>query len=157
MPRAPKPPQPQSTADTAFEASVLFLLCTMGSRIDVLAERHLRKTLDVSLMEWRVLEVLAVEPSASPGRIISVSGVHKAAVSRAANALQQRGLLKRVAAPNHGLRTHLFLTAAGRALYRRGIVQREVEEDRLLKGLTDKQRGQLADSLRHLMRNIEAQ
>lgn len=157
MPRAPKPSQPQSTADTAFEASVLFLLCTMGSRIDVLAERHLRKALDVSLMEWRVLAVLAVEPSASPGRIISVSGVHKAAVSRAANALEQRGLLKRVPAPNHGLRTHLFLTAAGRALYRRGIVQREVEEDRLLKGLSEKQRGQLADSLRHLMRNIEAQ
>lgn len=157
MPRAPKPSQPQSTADTAFEASVLFLLCTMGSRIDVLAGRHLRKALDVSLMEWRVLAVLAVEPSASPGRIISVSGVHKAAVSRAANALEQRGLLKRVPAPNHGLRTHLFLTAAGRALYRRGIVQREVEEDRLLKGLSEKQRGQLADSLRHLMRNIEAQ
>jgi DNA-binding MarR family transcriptional regulator len=157
MPRAPKPSKPQSTADTAFEASVLFLMCTMGSRIDVLAERQLRKTLDVSLMEWRVFEVLAVEPSASPGRIINVSGVHKAAVSRAVNALEQRGLLKRMPAPDHGLRTHLFLTAAGRALYRKGIVDRELQEDRLLHGLSDKQRKQLADSLRHLMRNIEAQ
>jgi len=157
MPRAPKSPKPQSTADTAFEASTLFMMCTLGSKIDVLAERHLRKTLDVSLMEWRVFEVLAIEPAAAPGRITSVSRVHKAAVSRAVNALEQRGFLKRMPAPDHGLRTHLFLTPAGRALYRKGIGDREMNEARLLHGLSQRQRKQLKDSLRHVMRNLDAE
>ena len=104
-------------------------------------------------MEWRVLEVLAVEPAAAPGRIISVSGVHKAAVSRAANALEQRGLLKRVAAPDHGLRTHLYLTAAGRALYRRGIGERQWAEEQLLKKISAKGRHQLIELLQQIMRN----
>jgi DNA-binding MarR family transcriptional regulator len=102
-----------------------------------------------------VLEVLAVEPAAPPGRIISVSGVHKAAVSRAVNALEKRGLLKRVPAPDHGLRTHLFLTAAGRALYRRGIGERQRAEEDLLNGLSEKDRRNLIKTLQRLMRNYD--
>jgi DNA-binding MarR family transcriptional regulator len=150
-----KEPRPQTTAGTVFEASPSFLICALGNRIDVSAERHLRKILDISLMEWRVLEVLAVEPAAPPGRIISVSGVHKAAVSRAVNALEQRGLLKRAPAPDHGLRTHLFLTAAGRALYRRGIGERQCAEEDLLKGLSERDRRHLIRMLQSLMRNYD--
>jgi DNA-binding MarR family transcriptional regulator len=155
MPRTPKSTKQQSTAGTVFEASPSFLICALGNRIDVSAERHLRKALNISLMEWRVLEVLAVEPAAPPGRIISVSGVHKAAVSRAVNALEQRGLLTRAPAPDHGLRTNLFLTAAGRALYRRGIGERQRAEEDLLTGLTEKDRKHLIKTLQGLMRNYD--
>lgn len=148
--------QPRTTAGTAFEASLSFLICALGKRIDVAAERQLRKALDLALMEWRVLEVIAVEAAAPPGRIIDVSGVHKAAVSRAVNALEARGLLKRVAARDHGLRTHLFLTSAGRAVYRRGIGERRRSEELLLGGLSVKQRQCLIDLLRHVMRSFGA-
>lgn len=155
MQRAKKPAEQRSTAGTVFESSPTFLICALGNRLDVTAERHLRKALDISLMEWRVLEVLAVEPAAPPGRIISVSGVHKAAVSRAVNALEQRGLLKRVSAPDHGLRTHLFLTAAGRALYKRGIGERQQAEERLLSGVTEQQQKVLIEALQRVMRNLD--
>jgi DNA-binding MarR family transcriptional regulator len=155
MPSRPKSPKQQSTAGTVFEASPSFLICALGNRIDVSAERQLRKALNISLMEWRVLAVLAVEPAAPPGRIISVSGVHKAAVSRAVNALEKRGLLKRAPAPDHGLRTNLFLTAAGRALYRRGIGERHCTEEDLLNGLTEKDRKHLIEMLQSLMRNCD--
>jgi DNA-binding MarR family transcriptional regulator len=148
--------QPQTTAGTAFEASLSFLICALGRKIDVAAERQLRQALDIALMEWRVLEVIAVEEAAPPGRIISVSGVHKAAVSRAVNALEKRGLLKRVAARDHGLRTHLFLTSAGRAVYRRGIGERERFEEQLLGGLSGKQRKNVIDLLQHVMRSFDA-
>ena len=160
-PRPPRAPRAaklstQTTAGTVFEASAIFLICALGNKMDVTAERELRESLDLSLMEWRVLEVLAVEPAASPGRIISVSGVHKAAVSRAVNALEQRGLLKRLSAPDHGLRTHLFLTPTGRALYRRGIGQRQRVEAQLLDGISPKDRLQLMKSLQRVMRNFDA-
>jgi DNA-binding MarR family transcriptional regulator len=155
MPKAKKTVGKQGTAGTVFESSPAFLICALGNRLDVTAERHLRKALDISLMEWRVLEVLAVEPAAPPGRIISVSGVHKAAVSRAVNALEQRGLLKRAPAPDHGLRTHLFLTPAGRALYRRGIGERQQAEEKLLSGVSAQQRETLIEALQRVMRNLD--
>jgi len=144
-----------STAGTAFEASASFLIMTLSNRVTVLAERTLRRALDLSLMEWRVLTVLAVEPAAPPGRIVAITGVNKAAVSRAVNSLERRGLLSRVPAPNHGLRTQLFLTPAGQAMHARGTDERLHSEDELLQGLPSAERLRLLESLKQLMRNLD--
>lgn len=148
-------PTHQSTAGTAFEASISFLVCTLGNRLSVTAERALRRALDLSFMEWRVLTVLAVEPAAPPGRIVAVAGVNKAAVSRAVNSLERRGLLKRVPAPEHRLRTQLFLTEAGQALHARGTDERLHSEDEILAGLPEVERERLLASLRQMLRNLD--
>ena len=145
----------QSTAGTSFEASLSFLICALGNKLSVSAERDLRKRLDVSLMEWRVLAVLAAEPAAPPGRIIAIAGVNKAAVSRAVNSLEHRKLLRRVAATDHGLRTHLFLTAAGLRLHRRGEGARLRGERLLLQGMTANERTRLISLLKKIMRNFD--
>ena len=145
----------QITAGTAFEASPSFLITALGNRIAVASERGIRKALGLSLLEWRVLEVLAVEPAAPPGRIIAVTGVNKANVSRAVSSLEQRGYLRRAAAPDHGKRTHLYLTLAGQGCFRRGSDQRAVAEEALLDGLPPKDRDHLCESLKRLMRNME--
>jgi DNA-binding MarR family transcriptional regulator len=103
-----------------------------------------------------VLTVLAVEPAAPPGRIVSVAGVNKAAVSRAVNSLERRGLLTRVAAPEHRLRTQLYLTDAGTALFERGTRARLNGEDEILAGLSSQDRQALLASLRQLLRNLDA-
>ena len=155
MPAVRPNPAVQSTAGTSFEASPSFLIMALGNKLSVSAERNLRKTLDLSLMEWRVLAVLAVEPAAPPGRIIAIAGVNKAAVSRAVNSLEQRKLLRRVAAANHGLRTHLFLTAAGLRLHKRGEGARMRAESQLTQGMTASERGQLISLLKKIMRNFD--
>ncbi|HEV7633367.1 MAG TPA: MarR family transcriptional regulator [Steroidobacteraceae bacterium] len=155
MPAVRPNPAVQSTAGTSFEASPSFLIMALGNKLSVSAERNLRKTLDLSLMEWRVLAILAVEPAAPPGRIIAIAGVNKAAVSRAVNSLEQRKLLRRVAAANHGLRTHLFLTAAGLRLHRRGEGARMRAESQLLQGMTASERAQLITLLKKVMRNFD--
>ena len=155
MSKATTPPASQSTAGTAFEASISFLVCTLGNRLSVTAERVLRRELNLSLMEWRVLTVLAVEPAAPPGRIVAVAGVNKAAVSRAVNSLERRGLLKRVAAPEHRLRTQLFLTEAGQAMHDRGTDARLHSEDESLAGLSPTDRERLLQSLRQMLRNLD--
>ncbi|MEN9704413.1 MAG: hypothetical protein RLZZ393_292 [Pseudomonadota bacterium] len=151
----PAPPEAPGTAGTAFEASISFLLVTLGNRLSVEAERVLRRTLDLSFMEWRVLTVLAVEPAAPPGRIVAVAGVNKAAVSRAVNSLERRGLLSREASPEHKLRTQLFLTDAGRAIYERGTRSRLNGEDEVLAGLSTEDRRRLLDDLQRLLRNLD--
>ena len=150
------PARPEaSTAGTEFEASASFLIMTLSNRLTVLSERTLRRALDVSLMEWRVLTVLAVEPAAPPGRIVAIAGVNKAAVSRAVNSLERRGLLSRIPAPEHRLRTQLYLTPEGLALHARGTDERLHSEDKLLQGLTPAARENLLESLKQLMRNLD--
>jgi DNA-binding MarR family transcriptional regulator len=155
MSKVTAPPLPQSTAGTAFEASITFLIFTLGNRLSVTAERVLRRVLDLSLMEWRVLTVLAVEPAAPPGRIVAVAGVNKAAVSRAVNSLERRGLLRRVPAPGHRLRTQLFLTESGRQMHARGTNERLHSEDEVLAGLSAADREHLLQSLRRMLRNLD--
>ncbi|MEY4761736.1 MAG: transcriptional regulator SlyA [Pseudomonadota bacterium] len=155
----PKPAShPQSspgTAGTVFEASIAFLLVTLGNKLSVEAERNLRRRLDLSFMEWRVLAVLGEEPAAPPGRIVAVAGVNKAAVSRAVNSLERRGLLMRRPAPEHRLRTQLFLTEAGQSVYSQGTQARSLGEDAVLDGLSAVERQRLLTSLRHVMRNMD--
>jgi len=155
MSKVPTSATRQSTAGTAFEASISFLICTLGNRLSVTAERVLRRSLDLSFMEWRVLTVLAVEPAAPPGRIVAVAGVNKAAVSRAVNSLERRGLLTRVPAPEHRLRTQLFLTDAGHELHARGTDQRLHSEEAILAGLTPQERERLLEDLRRMHRNLD--
>jgi DNA-binding MarR family transcriptional regulator len=149
------PPVPQSTAGTVFEASNSFLICNLGNRLNVLIERVLRQVLDLSVMEWRVLTVLAVEPAAPPGRIVAIAGVNKAAVSRAVNSLERRGLLMRQAAPEHRLRTQLYLTPAGQEMHARGTGERLHSEEELLAGVSGEDRDRLTRLLRQLLRNLE--
>jgi DNA-binding MarR family transcriptional regulator len=140
---------------TYFDSSPSYLISALGNRLSVLAARNLRRQLGLSLMEWRVLAVLAVEPGASPGRIVAFSAVNKSVVSRAVNALIKRGLIVRAAAPDHGLRTHLYLTAEGRALHDRGVGARMEAERTLLKGLPAQERGRLVQVLKQLMGNLD--
>lgn len=155
MSKSAAPQSPPGTAGTVFEGSIAFLLVTLGNRLSVEAERVLRRMLDLSFMEWRVLTVLGEEPAAPPGRIVAVAGVNKAAVSRAVNSLERRGLLMRQPAPEHRLRTQLFLTEAGRAIYERGSAARRLGEDAVLEGLSPEDRQRLLANLRHLLRNMD--
>ncbi|MFM1887268.1 MAG: hypothetical protein RL026_2425 [Pseudomonadota bacterium] len=145
----------QGSVDTAFESSTFFLIITLGNRLNVLAERRMRKYFDLTVMEWRVLTVLAFEPAAPPGRIVEIAGVNKAAVSRAVNSLERRGLLHRTPAPGHRLRTQLFLTPAGEALHAKGISHRHASEDLLLAGFSDDERTIFKQGLRRIMRTLD--
>ena len=140
---------------TDFDTSASYLICALGNTIGVLAARNLKKLVGLSLMEWRVLAILAVEPGATPGRVIAFTKVNKSVVSRAVNALLQKGLIAREASPDHGLRTHLHLTEAGHLVHDRGIGSRLKAEEQLLANLSLDDRDRLVQTLRRLTRNLD--
>jgi DNA-binding MarR family transcriptional regulator len=140
---------------TDFDSSPSYLIAALGNRLSVLAARNLRRQLGLALMEWRVLAVLAVEPGASPGRIVEFAGVNKSVVSRAVNALLKRGLIARAPLPGHGLKTLLSLTAEGRAVHDRGIGARQAAEQTLLQGLSPAEHEALVKVLKRMMGNLD--
>ncbi|MCP5144180.1 MAG: MarR family transcriptional regulator [Gammaproteobacteria bacterium] len=143
------------TADTDFEKSLTFLLSTLGSRIALIAEQTLRQTLDLSYMEWRVIQIVGTEKCTRPNRIIAVTGVNKANVSRAITALEQRGLLLRTHLEFHARNTELQLTRSGKVVYQKGNSLRRKAETPLLAGLSDNERNVLGNALRRIMRNVD--
>jgi DNA-binding MarR family transcriptional regulator len=146
---------PGDTTNATFENHLTFLISTLGSRIALIAEQTLRKELDLSYMEWRVIQIVKTEPGTTPKRIIAITDVNKANVSRAINSLEQRRLLSRMYLDSHARHTTLFLTDAGKDVYRRGNALRVKGEAPLLEGLGESARKQLGNSLRRLMRNVD--
>jgi len=118
------------------------------------ASRRYRRTLDIGVMEWRVLALLAVEAQASPARIGEVAGVDKSVVSRAVTALERKRLVSVTAGRAGGRQTQLALTPAGQALHDRGIVGALAGEARMLEGFSDAERDQLVDFLKRLTANV---
>ncbi len=154
-PSQSKPSPRRAEVVTDFDASPSYLICALGNTIAVMAARNLKKLVGLSLMEWRVLDILAAEPGATPGRVIAFTKVNKSVVSRAVNSLLQRGLVARQAAPDHGLRTHLHLTEAGHVVHDRGIGSRLEAEEQLLANLSPEARDVLLRTLRQLNQNLD--
>jgi len=118
------------------------------------ASKGYRKTLDVGVMEWRVLALLAVEPGASPGRIAEVAGVDKSVVSRAVGALERRRLITVAPGLSGGRQTRLTLAPSGQGLHDRGIVGALAAEARMLEGFSADEQRQLVDFLKRLTVNV---
>ncbi len=136
-----------------FDTSVAFLLTSLANKLSIAASRRLRRELDVGLMEWRVLVLLAVEDQATPARIAQVAGVDKSVVSRAVSGLERRGLIT-VSSEPASRQTRLGLTSAGQALHDRGIVGSRQAEAELLDGVPEGDRELLRALLRRLIGNL---
>ncbi len=139
---------------TDFDNSVAFLLTALANKLSIAGSRWMRAELDIGLMEWRCLALLAVEGEATPARIAQVAGVDKSVVSRAVAALDQRGLVKVLTGPTPGRQTRLELTPEGLAVHDRGIPHSLRREAELLHGLSDQDRAMLVDLLKRLTANL---
>ncbi len=136
-----------------FDTSVAFLLTSLANKLSITTSRRLRRQLQVGLMEWRCLVLLAVEGQATPARIAQVAGVDKSVVSRSVSALERRGLVRVEAGPT-GRQTRVEMTADGLALHDRGIPDSFGRESHLLAGLSDAERATLIALLKRLTTNL---
>ncbi len=147
--REPSPP-----LRTDFDNSVGFLLTALANKLSITGSRRLRAKLNIGLMEWRCLALLAVEGEVTPARIAQVAGVDKSVVSRAVGALDQRGLVRVMAGPAAGRQTRLELTAKGLEMHDQGMPDTIWRETELLHGLSDAERTSLVGLLKRLTANL---
>lgn len=123
---------PQSRADQAGDASDGFLngwrlddldyptfrLSLVAKVMDRLTLRHLSERGDHTFAEWRVLSRLATLPEgATVGQIADLAWVDRAEVSRAAAALEKKGLSARRENLADRRKPILYLTEKGKASY----------------------------------------
>ncbi len=88
----------------------------------------------ISIPEWRVMAVLAIEPDLSAAQVAERTAMDKVAVSRAVARLLARGSLERKIAPTDRRRSMLRLSADGERIYAE-VVPIAQDHERVLLGV----------------------
>src|ERR1700739_4352855 len=99
---------PGKTLD--IERYVPALITVIANRLTSSASVIYRQRLGIGATEMRVIVIVATQPDISGIRIGKITGLDKAAVSRALRSLQARRLIAVEADPDHGRRQNITLT-----------------------------------------------
>jgi DNA-binding MarR family transcriptional regulator len=94
-----------------------FRISLVAKVIDRMSIRRLNERGDLSFAEWRVLARLASAPALTVRQIADLAWVDRAEVSRAATALEERGLTTRKPNPHDARTPLLSCTPKGLSVY----------------------------------------
>ena len=111
---------------------------------------------DVGIETWRILVLLAIEPSISAQRVSRVIGMDKASVSRTFKRMHQRGLVTIGLDASDGRLRVATITEVGRALHDQVLGVALERERALLQVLDESERQTLIGLLRRLHDNLPA-
>lgn len=112
----------------------------------------LRK-LGYTFHDWRILAVLAAHDGANFSQIAEATVIPQPSVSRLASRLARRGFIVRRRAKKDGRVAGLFITAEGRAAYRKMLRLAEAEYLAAMEGFSNAQSKQLHASILKMLAN----
>ena len=93
----------------------------------------------IDIPQWRVLATLSAGDGWTAKAIVASTRTHKSTISRAVEALEQRGLIEAVQSPKDKRAYRLQLTARGRRLFRELAPLVLAYEKKLMARLGDKE------------------
>lgn len=138
-----------------LERYVPALLTVVANKLAASASHTYRKRFGVGVVEWRMLAMLAVEDDITANRICQVTGLDKAAVSRALHQLKSTGHIRFTTDAADARRQLVSLTDSGSHLHDRIYELAIRREKALLEGLSEGDVESLIRLLRHLHGRIE--
>ena len=107
--------------------------------------------------DWRILAVLAAHDGANFSQLAEATVIPQPSVSRLVSRLARRGLVVRRAAKKDGRVAGLFITAEGRAAYRKMLRLAEGEFHAAMEGFSPAQSKQLHAALLKMLANRDVQ
>ena len=128
-----------------------YRLSVASNEVSRLIARAYEDRFGLTIPQWRVICVLAEDGPSTPQAIVARTATDKVVVSRAAQALTTRRLVRRIPSAEDRRSHHLELTEAGLALYQEVAPLALAYEQSVLAGLTGKE---VAD-LKQLLIRIE--
>jgi DNA-binding MarR family transcriptional regulator len=137
-----------------LEGYVPYLLRATANKLSQSRSAEYKRLFGIGLNEWSCLALLAKEPEITAGRITEVSGFDKAVISRSLRALEDKGMVCSVSAPEHNRKRIISLTPEGRRVHDEIMKLALAKEQLLLTGLSESERKQLVTSLRRLHGNV---
>lgn len=132
------------------------LLAILNNKLSRGASKLYLRTFGVGITEWRSLAVLAIEPDIPAARVAEVTGMDRAAVSRALAKLQADRLVLHEASSSDTRRKSWRLSRAGTELHARILTVALRRENALLDGLSDDEVRTFNRLTRRLIENLMA-
>jgi DNA-binding MarR family transcriptional regulator len=130
------------------DSSVFFKLIRLVNLTARPFQESVGKLHHLSLIEWRVMVVLASHPGAAATEVVSYTGLDKMSVSRALASLLRVGRISRTTDAQDGRRALVQLSAKGRALFDRISASAVLRETQLFSGIS-------ADELQRFEQTVE--
>jgi DNA-binding MarR family transcriptional regulator len=132
------------------------LITFIANKLSRTATARYQRDFGVTVTEWRIMSLLAVEPEISAARICHVIGFDKGPVSRTLSSMEGRGLISIAPAPGDARSHAIALTAAGRGVHDRVIRVALQRERQLLSCLAPDEQETLIALLLRLHGNLDA-
>jgi DNA-binding MarR family transcriptional regulator len=118
------------------DSSVFFKLIRLVNLTARPFQESVGKLHQLSLIEWRVMVVLASHPGVAATEVVSYTGLDKMSVSRVLANLLKVGRISRSIDALDGRRALLHLSAKGRELFERISASAVVREAQLFSGIS---------------------
>ena len=145
-----KTPKPRRDGrDAAPEAPLVledflpYRLAVLAHRVSRAIARRYETEFDLTIPEWRVMALLAVEPGLTAREVAEKTPMDKVAISRAVRRLAEHGRLASVVDEGDGRRQRLKLTAKGLGVYGRIAPLARRLEARLLAAVGREERARM--------------
>lgn len=141
--------------DKWLRTFVPYLLYRTSNQLNQRLHTRLRKS-GVNLARWRVLAVLRAYGKLKLGRIVELTVMEQPSISRIVTQLEREGLAKRKVSSEDSRVVHVGLTAAGERAFKEIYPTARKHEERALSGFSKQEINKLAEYLRRIQANIEA-
>lgn len=129
-----------------------YRLSVLSNTVSGTIARHYAERFDLSMPEWRVMCILAMEKNVPASAIAQQTRMDKVQVSRAMARLDKKGLVTRTIDASDRRRQDLSMTDAGWAIYRDVAPVAAAVERHLFDSLSAPEQAQLTRLLARLQR-----
>jgi DNA-binding MarR family transcriptional regulator len=150
---APAPSTPSATGSPRADPSLPYIV----ARLDRVLRRAIESTVDefgVSVTQYTLLSVLAMQPDLSSAQLARRAYVSPQSMNETLLNLEKEELLKRTPDPNHGRILRARLTSKGRRLLERCDKKVALIEATMTTGMTDEQQELLRSTIMLSVRNL---
>ncbi len=104
-------------ADLRLESFLPYMLNRLAETVSAELSTIYTQEFGLSITQWRVIANLAQQQTLKAQEIVNITSMQKSKVSRAVNALEERGLVTHSPAPGDSRSKDLSLTDEGVSLY----------------------------------------
>ncbi|PMR74636.1 MarR family winged helix-turn-helix transcriptional regulator [Billgrantia endophytica] len=132
-----------------------YRLNSLADRISQALAQLYEERYQLNIAQWRVLAWLSHCDELTAKKVCTYTNMDKARVSRAIQALEERGLITRTPSPRDQRLHDLHLTAAGQAMLAELIPEAQAWEAELVATLTAGEYRDLLNVMRKLERQLE--
>lgn len=132
-----------------------FLICQVSDLILLKAQKHYRGEFGLGIREWRVLTLLGLFGRCSAADMVGHASVDKTTISRALDALENKGYVQRIQDPNDARRVEVQLTQSGCDIHDEMVPQSRQRAKNLENAISANERKQLVVILRKLKSHLD--